>query len=240
MGTWERRSPREERVIDVWSYWSRLQVELQKSCKAGTELRSLTGAVNDIHDTLGGVISESSLSVAYIHSLNTCCSPPIYHLTHPHYPPPEPQDSPINPHRLPYLLSRSSKPNFTAPNPPSRAMSAKGMRLRELSPSMLSSVRSVHQGACPKTNSENGWNCEEENEEVFGSASAEVDDDDSRSICTNVLHELERVEEEDEVQMVQQEKEQAPRGTRRMELGRPKTLDRAYDLGGIPLIRRGR
>jgi hypothetical protein len=60
---------------------------------------------------------------------------------------------------------------------------------------------------------------------VFGSASAEADDDDSRSIRTIVLHELERVEEEDEEQMVQQEEEQEARGTRRMELGRPKTLE---------------
>ena len=60
---------------------------------------------------------------------------------------------------------------------------------------------------------------------MFGSASAEADDDDSRSIRTIVLHELERVEEEDEEQMVQQEEEQEARGTRRMELGRPKTLE---------------
>jgi hypothetical protein len=49
---------------------------------------------------------------------------------------------------------------------------------------------------------------------MFGSASAEVDDDDSRSIHTIILHELERVEEEDEVQMVQQEEAQEARGTR--------------------------
>ena len=33
---------------------SRLQGELQKSCKTGAELHNLTGAMNDIHDMLGG------------------------------------------------------------------------------------------------------------------------------------------------------------------------------------------
>jgi hypothetical protein len=33
---------------------SRLQGELQKSRETGTELHNLTGAVADIHDTLGG------------------------------------------------------------------------------------------------------------------------------------------------------------------------------------------
>jgi hypothetical protein len=33
---------------------SRLQGELQKSRETGAELHNLTGAMNDIHDTLGG------------------------------------------------------------------------------------------------------------------------------------------------------------------------------------------
>lgn len=33
---------------------SRLQGELQKSRETGAELHTLTGAMNDIHDTLGG------------------------------------------------------------------------------------------------------------------------------------------------------------------------------------------
>lgn len=57
--------------------------------------------------------------------------PPIYHLTHPHYPafdPPPPKippNQPNNPYCLPHLLSRSSEPNFTAPNPPSRITAQK-------------------------------------------------------------------------------------------------------------------
>jgi hypothetical protein len=53
--------------------------------------------------------------------------------------------------------------------------------------------------------SENGRNREEEGEEEFGGASAEVDDDDSRSIRTIVPHVLEGVEEEDEEQMAKKE-----------------------------------
>ena len=33
---------------------SRLQGELQRSCEMGAELHNLTGAMNDIHDMLGG------------------------------------------------------------------------------------------------------------------------------------------------------------------------------------------
>lgn len=43
---------------------SRLQGELQKSRETGAELNSLTGAMNEIHDTLGGglVCTNSSMN----------------------------------------------------------------------------------------------------------------------------------------------------------------------------------
>jgi hypothetical protein len=41
---------------------SRLQGELQKSRETGAELHSLTGAMNDIHDTLGGALVSHKLS----------------------------------------------------------------------------------------------------------------------------------------------------------------------------------
>jgi hypothetical protein len=39
---------------------SRLQGELQKSRETGAELHSLTGAMSDIHDTLGGALVRRS------------------------------------------------------------------------------------------------------------------------------------------------------------------------------------
>ena len=48
----------------------------------------------------------------------------------------------------------------------------------------------------------------------------EEDDDDSRSICTVVPHELETVQEEDEGDIEESEEE---RSARREELGRPRT-----------------
>jgi hypothetical protein len=62
---------------------SRLQGELQKSRETGAELHNLTGAMNDIHNTLGGsLVSPTSRSLIYC--LNSRCSPPIYHPTHLH------------------------------------------------------------------------------------------------------------------------------------------------------------
>lgn len=46
---------------------SRLQGELQKSRETGAELNSLTGTMNEIHDTLGG--NPVSLS-SYVHRLS--------------------------------------------------------------------------------------------------------------------------------------------------------------------------
>jgi len=67
---------------------SRLQGELQKSRETGAELNSLNGAMNEIHDTLGGTLvclqhhfSISCLIDRRIHSLLPFpCSPVRYRL----------------------------------------------------------------------------------------------------------------------------------------------------------------
>jgi hypothetical protein len=95
----------------------------------------------------------------------------------------------------------------------------------------------VEKGAATKSSGDHvdTQNREQEREEEFGGVSAEVDDDDSRSIWTIVPHELERVEEdEDEKQMVklEEEKERRTRG-----VGTRKTEDpRAYELSDVSLI----
>jgi hypothetical protein len=64
-------------------------------------------------------------------------------------------------------------------------------------------------------------NRKEEGEE-FGGASAEADDNDSRSIRAIVPHELERVDEEDGEQLAKQEEVDGYRRARRVEFGRPR------------------
>lgn len=47
---------------------SRLQGELQKSRETGAELHSLTGAMNEIHDTLGGNLVSTAPSIATLYT----------------------------------------------------------------------------------------------------------------------------------------------------------------------------
>ena len=44
---------------------SRLQGKLQKSCETGVELHNLTGAMNDIHNTLGGSLVRFIVKIIY-------------------------------------------------------------------------------------------------------------------------------------------------------------------------------
>ena len=58
---------------------SRLQSELQKSRETGAELHSLTSAMNDIHDTLGGAMVRSHYLV--FSPTNDCFhSHPVFHI----------------------------------------------------------------------------------------------------------------------------------------------------------------
>ena len=133
---------------------SRLQGELQKSRETGAELPNLTGAMNDIHDTLGGSLVSLSFRPLIHRFLNSCRSPPIYHLTHHHYPPFDPplpktpSNQPSNPHRPPHPFSQSSKLNPAIPSPASRATSTRYVLSRALSLSTtLLSMRPAPSGS---------------------------------------------------------------------------------------------
>jgi hypothetical protein len=52
MGAWGVCAPRKS-ILTFNHILSQLQGELQNSRETGTELRNLTGTMNDIHDTLG-------------------------------------------------------------------------------------------------------------------------------------------------------------------------------------------
>jgi hypothetical protein len=121
--------PREERV-NVRSYFESLAGELQ----------SLTGAMNDIHDTLGG--SLVSQSFFYIHSFSLFLQPPNlppYPFALPPVGPPAQNQDPPEAFRSTRLPQRSrfpiSNPNSTKRKPPSPATLTRYAHLMASSPS---------------------------------------------------------------------------------------------------------
>ena len=163
--------------------------------------RALTGAMNNIKDTL----SKSLVSPAFrslVCYLNFFCSTPVYYLSRhiiPVCPLPTkiPPNQPNNPDHSQYPFSRNSKPSSTISNPPSQATSTKHVHPREFSPSTtLSSFRSASSGSLlrlPRPRRALAimrMGGEEEGEEEFGGGSAVIDND-SRRIRTIVPHELE-------------------------------------------------
>jgi hypothetical protein len=201
---------------------SRLQGELQKSRDTGAELHSLTTAMNDIHDTLGGAL------------------PPNL----PHFPPALP------PVRPPQPVNEQSQPADSGPVPAS-ALNELRSQLHETQASLASHVDKVraledmlaeHEAmktevACLRELMDERKRELETSRHAAGSPSRhhdgqhhdlrssryEDDDDDASSIRTIVPHELERVEEEDEYQLVPEDEDDEDRRRRREELGRPRT-----------------
>jgi len=198
---------------------SRLQGELQKSRETGAELHSLTGAMNEIHETLGGNLPQSL--------------PPYPQSLPPVLPPQQPHPTESDPNQ------RSSVTNS--------ALSELQAQLQETQVSLashvdkirsLDSVLAEHEVIKREVSSLRELLEEEkrEFEQIRGGRRQAVprrqqhtededgdlqsDDDDVHSIATVTGHELERVEEEDEEQLAAEEEE---RGHRRDELTRPRT-----------------
>ncbi|KAH9072878.1 hypothetical protein EDB83DRAFT_2568673 [Lactarius deliciosus] len=197
---------------------SRLQGELQKSRETGAELHSLTGAMNEIHETLGGNLPQ----------------------THPPYPQTLP---PVLPPQQP--LPTETDPN-AGPPPPNSALSELQAQLQETQVSLASHVDKIrsldsllaeHEVIKREVTSLRELMEDEkrELEQIRGGrrlvephrqhtededGDLPSDDDDARSIATVTSHELERVEEEDEEQLTSEEEEHRQR---RDELTRPRT-----------------
>ncbi|KAI0689165.1 hypothetical protein BC835DRAFT_1283558 [Cytidiella melzeri] len=206
---------------------SRLQGELQKSRETGAELHSLTGAMNDIHETLGGNL------------------PP----THPPYPQTLP---PIVPPQSIHSTEQSSgSGSAPAPRSPdsSSALSELQSQLHETQLSLASHVEKIRtlEGMLAehdviKREVSAMRDMMEERKREFELLRVRTqspnhlrrhrshvddqldeyssDDDDVRSVSTIVPHELERVDEEDEDQIAAEEEEE--RRTRTNEM-RPRT-----------------
>ncbi|OBZ78501.1 hypothetical protein A0H81_02129 [Grifola frondosa] len=206
---------------------SRLQGELQKSRETGAELSSLTGAMNDIHETLGG---------------NLQLKPP----TIPPYPPSLPPVMPLQSSNA-AESSQQQQQQHDQQQPAAESTSALSelqTQLHETQQSLANHVEKVrslegilaeHEAMKREVNSLRDM-MEERRREMemlrissshgrapqhHGDDEFASDDDDTRSIATVVAHELERVDEEDEDQLAADEEEE--RRQRRDELGRPRT-----------------
>ncbi|CCM06360.1 uncharacterized protein FIBRA_08617 [Fibroporia radiculosa] len=201
---------------------SRLQGELQKSRDTSAELHSLTGAMNEIHDTLGGNLPPNL---------------PPYPSTLPPVMPPQTQQQqeasqqPVPPamdaSALNEIQSQLRETQLSLATHVEKIRLLEGMLAEhEVIKREVSSMRELmedrkreqellrqHNSSPPRAEMRH----EEAHEEQYMS-----DDDDARSIDTVVPHELERVDEEDEEQIAAEEEEEERR-RRRDELGRPGT-----------------
>ncbi|KAI0341540.1 hypothetical protein BDW22DRAFT_1346327 [Trametopsis cervina] len=212
---------------------SRLQGELQKSRETGAELHSLTGAMTEIHETLGGNLPPS----------------------HPPYPQALP---PVVPPQPAQPADQSSGPS-TSPPPASRSSdSSSGLaelqaQLHETQVSLANHVDKIrtlegmlaeHEAIKREVSAMRDMMEERKREMELLRIRTESpnqlrrhrshvddeyssDDDDTRSISTIVPHELERVEEEDEEQIAAEEEEERRRRTNEV---RPRTPEPTMGL----------
>lgn len=194
---------------------SRLQGELQKSKETGAELQNLTGALGDIHDTLGGTVPQN------LPSFNGAQLPPVR--------PPQ--------HEQP--VASSSAPS-TSETSPSSSLSPAVLhelqsQLHDTQSSLATHVDKVrvlegvfkeHEAIKREVSAlrELVEHSRASSHSDHESAEGEGDDNDAHSITTVIPHELERVEEEDEEQLhFAEEESDDDRSRRRAELGRPRT-----------------
>ena len=194
---------------------SRLQGELQKSKETGAELQNLTGALCDVHNTLGGTVPQN------LPSFNGAHLPPVR-----------------SPQHEPPVASTSAPPTSEVPSSSSLPPAALGelqSQLHDTQSSLASHVDKVRalesvfkEHEAIKREVSALRELVEHSKASFshpnhGHAEGESDDDDARSIVTVIPHELERVEEEDEEQLHLAEESDEDRSRRRAELGRPRT-----------------
>ncbi|EED77677.1 predicted protein [Postia placenta Mad-698-R] len=209
-----------------------LQGELRKSHDTGTELHSLTSAMNEIHDTLGGNLPPNLPP----HPSNL---PPVM-------PPQSQQQQQESEQQQPPAAPSSSESGL--------ALSELQSQLRETQMSLASHIDKIRSletmlaeheaikrevGSLRKLMEE----CKREMDTSRGRSGSPSgrhhqygrddnmahdqhymsdDDDDAHSVSTIVPHELDRVDEEDEEQLAAEEEEEQRR-RRRDELGRPRT-----------------
>jgi hypothetical protein len=227
---------------------SRLQGELQKSRETGAELHSLTGAMNEIHDTLGGNIVSSFILCFSPVFLILSSQPP----NHPPYPQTLP---PVVPPQPPQSSDQSNGSSSSAAAPAPRspdsssALAELQSQLQDTQLSLATHVEKIrtlegmlaeHEAIKREVSAMRDMMEERRREMELIRLRTESpsqlrrhrshvddqsdeyssDDDDARSISTIVPHELERVDEEDEEQIAAEEEEERLRRSHEV---RPRT-----------------
>ncbi|CAL1709324.1 unnamed protein product [Somion occarium] len=211
---------------------SRLQGELQKSRETSNDLHSLSSAMNDIHETLGGNLPPNL--PPYPQTL-----PPVVAAQSTQQPQPaessqvtgsstSTQDSTA---ALAQLQAQLHETQMSLASHVDKIRSLEGMLAEhEAIKQEVSSMRELMEERKREmelfrvhSQSPNHLRRHPSRMEEGGDGEYMHDeDDDARSVATVIPHELERVDEEDEEQMAAEEEEEERR-RRRDELGRPRT-----------------
>ena len=186
---------------------SRLQGELQKSRETGAELHNITGAMSELHDTIGGALPQNLPS--YPHSL-----PPI------RQPPPQPEQPEAH-LSAPILNDLQGQLHETQ-----TSLATHVDKIRQLEGVFGEHEVLKHEVTMSREMMEDlrrDMEALRTAGTIHNRFEHRDDDDDARSVRTVVPHELERVEEEDEDQLTAEEEDDEERRQRREELGRPRT-----------------
>ncbi|KAJ7603989.1 hypothetical protein DFH06DRAFT_1487894 [Mycena polygramma] len=172
---------------------SRLQGELTKSRETGQDLQTLSGAMNDIQDTLGGSLPPNLPS--YPHAL-----PPVR--------PPTAEQSGASPPQLyapqnqapeaalsdlqsQLLTTQSSLASHVDKIRALEGVFAEQEAIKQEVRTLRDLVGALRQGSASDSKGDHGFELDDDEGEMD-------DDDDARSVSTVMPHSLERVEEEDE------------------------------------------
>ncbi|KAJ7204574.1 hypothetical protein C8J57DRAFT_1100759 [Mycena rebaudengoi] len=211
---------------------SRLQGELTKCRETGQDLQTLTGAMNEIQDTLGGSLPPNL--PPYPHVLPPVRPPPPAEQAGSSVPPPPPENTTSGTAALSDLQSQllTTQSSLATHVDKVRALEsvfAEQEAIKQEVRTLRELVGVLRQGG------KGGFEPED--------ADDSDDDSDARSIATVMPHTLERVDEEDEEEgdddkktafrtsspeleqdaFHEQEQDEEERAQRREELGRPRT-----------------
>jgi hypothetical protein len=200
---------------------SRLQGELQKSRETGAELHSLSTAMNDIHDTLGGSVPQNlphfPQSLPPVRSQQTSTTaapvPPPSAPANPEPPAPPPEHPALSELRTELHETQASLASHVNKVRALEDMLAEHEAIK----AEVAALRDLIHASSARSQHDNGMNVDLER------GRRGQDDDETSSIRTITPHELERVEEEDESEEQDESEEDRERARRREELGRPRT-----------------
>ncbi|KAJ3853338.1 hypothetical protein EV368DRAFT_39120 [Lentinula lateritia] len=201
---------------------NRLQGELQKSRETGAELHTLTGAMTDIHDTLGGGNLPTN-APPFPHAL-----PPVRLPQSAAPPPSQPDMSSASSSALLVELQAQLKDTQTS-------LSQHIDKIRVLEDALKEQEAIRHEVRLLRDMMDTVQRHDEPSQNTTSQETRRQSDtdafddefeDDSRSVGTAVPHELERVDEEDEESASTADDESIP--SQPQELGRPRTPEPSH------------